>query len=308
MELNKKRYNDLDTYLKRKFNKKIIKLPLDGGFTCPNRDGTISKKGCIFCSDEGSGEWCQRDVDIKKQLELQKQRLKKPGRDEGYIGYFQNFTATYGPVDKMKKLFLKVLSDNDIVGLFVATRADCLSDEVLEILYQISKKTFLVVEIGMQSVNDATIKLINRGYTHQTFNQGVNKLIDHGINVLVHLIIGLPYENQTDYERAIDYVNSKKIWGIKIHNLYVEKDSRLERFYIQNNLDYAISKDDYIEIVCRLLRLLDKDIIINRLTGDGIKDKISFPKWAKNKAMILSSIDKKLKEEDLRQGDLCKEN
>lgn len=308
MEINKKRYRDLDTYLKLKFNKKIIKLPLDGGFTCPNRDGSLGYRGCIYCSESGSGEWTSHKRYIADQIKDQKIKLSKKGREEGYIAYFQNFTSTYGDISKMRKLFYEAISQDNILGLMIATRGDCLSEDVLTLLDELNKKTFLVVELGMQSVNDATISLIERGYTHADFDKGVDKLNKLGIKTLVHVIVGLPYETMDDYLRDVRYINKKGIWGIKIHNLYLEKDSRFLHRFEENNLHYSMTKDDYVSICVEMLRHLKKDIVINRLTGDGIREKIAYPAWSKNKAGILSSIDKLMKDENYRQGDLCQEN
>lgn len=304
MEINKKRYRDLDTFFKKKFNKKIIKLPVDAGFSCPNRDGKISNEGCIFCSESGSGEWTYGKVSIRDQLYYQKSRLSKPGRDEGYIAYFQNFTNTYASLEKLKNLYYEALSFENIEGLFIATRADSISDELIDFLSDLSKETFLVIELGMQSVNERTIKLINRGYSHKVFDKIVKKLKSRGINILSHLIIGLPYEKEIDYIEDINYINYIRPWGIKIHNLYIEKGSRLLDFYRENKISYSMDLDLYINIVVDMLRRLDPSVVINRLTGDGIKDQIIYPAWAKNKAKILTSIDKKLKDKNYRQGDL----
>lgn len=308
IEINKKRYRDFDSYMKEKFNKKIIKLPLDGGFTCPNRDGTISKEGCIFCSEAGSGEWTLGKKSISDQIAYQKSRLSKKGRPEAYLGYFQNFTNTYGDLSRLRELYYQALADDEIIGLAIATRADCLDDDVLDLLQEINKKYFLIVELGMQSVNDKTLELINRGYDQDIFDAGLKKLKDRGIKVLVHMIVGLPYENYNDYMNTVAYINEAMPWGIKIHNLYVEKSSKLEKFYKDNKLSYGMDMEDYIRIVVEILRLLRPEIVINRLTGDGIGDKIAFPLWSKNKAKILTSVDKMMKDKNYRQGDLWKEN
>lgn len=308
LEINKKRYRDFDSYMKEKFQKKIIKLPLDGGFTCPNRDGSLSKEGCIFCSEAGSGEWTFGKKSIQAQISYQKARLSKEGRVEAYLGYFQNFTNTYGEVARLRKIYYEALSADDVIGLAIATRADCLSDEVLGLLEEINEKYFLVVELGMQSVNDRTLKLINRGYDHETFNLGLRKLKARGIKVLVHMIVGLPYENFDDYMKDIAYINEAFVWGIKIHNLYIEKASRFEKFYQEKGLIYSMDMAEYVKIVVEILRKLRPEIVINRLTGDGINDKIAYPLWSKNKAKILTSIDKMMKDKNFRQGDLWKEN
>ena len=307
IEINKKRYRDYDSYMKEKFNKKIIKLPLDGGFTCPNRDGTISKEGCIFCSEAGSGEWTFGKKSIREQISHQKARLSKEGRPEAYLGYFQNFTNTYGDLSRLRDLYYGALENEDLIGLAIATRADCLSDQVLDLLEEINNKYFLIVELGMQSVNDRTLALINRGYDHVTFDSGLKKLKARGIKVLVHMIVGLPFEGYDDYINTISYINEAVPWGIKIHNLYVEENSKLEKFYQENKLTYGMDMDEYVKIVVEILRKLRPEIVINRLTGDGINEKIAFPVWSKNKAKILTSIDKMMKDKNYRQGDLWKE-
>ena len=306
IEINKKRYRDFDSYMKEIFNKKIIKLPLDGGFTCPNRDGTISKTGCIFCSEAGSGEWTYGKKSISEQVAYQKSRLRKKNMPTAYLAYFQNFTNTYGDVSRLRDLYYEALSCEDVMGLAIATRADCLSDEVLDLLEEISKEYFLLVELGMQSVNEKTIDLINRGYSHEVFNQGTRKLHARGIPTLVHMIVGLPFEERVDFVDDITYINTIRPWGIKIHNLYIEKPSRLFDYYKQNNLAYGMEMEDYVEIVVDLLRRLRPEIVINRLTGDGINEKIAHPLRSKNKARILTSIDKIMKDRNYRQGDLWK--
>ena len=309
MELNRKRYNDLDTYYKIKYGKKIIKLPLDGGFTCPNRDGTLSSRGCIYCSDAGAGEWTYRSVgDIKAQISYQKKILAKPGREEGYIAYFQNFTNTYGDVARMREMFHAAINEDDIVGLSIATRADCLPYEVLNLLEELNENTDLTIELGMQSVNDNTLKFINRGYSHQEFDNGVQKLCSLGIEMVAHIIVGLVGEDIDDYLRDISYINYRGIEGIKIHNLYIENNTYLKSYYEKNNITYDMTKDDYADIVVTMLRHLNPEVIVNRLTGDGIGANIAYPKWSKNKGAVLSTIDKIMKDGDFRQGDLWKEN
>ena len=309
MELNKKRYRDLDTYYKIKYQKKIIKLPLDGGFTCPNRDGSLSFKGCIYCSDEGAGEWTYKSAgDIKNQITYQKNILSKIGREEGYIAYFQNFTNTYGDIEKMREMFFAAINEPDIVGLSIATRADCLPGDVLVLLDELNQKTDLTVELGMQSVNEKTLDFINRGYDHKTFDRGVDKLNKLGIKTIAHIIVGLPGEDELDYLNDILYVNEKNFWGIKIHNLYIENNTYLKDYYEKNNIKYNMTKDAYAKIVVEMLRNLKPDVVINRLTGDGIKENIAYPDWSKNKGAVLSTIDKLMKENDYKQGDLWKEN
>ena len=306
MEINKKRYRDVDSYFKRKFNKKIIKIPLDGGFTCPNRDGKISKLGCIYCSENGAGDFTRND-DLDKQIDFQVKRLRKPERREGYIAYFQNFTSTYGNIERIKKLFYGAIENPHIMGLSIATRADCLSDEVIELLDDLNKKTFLIVELGLQSVNEKSIEFINRGYTHKEFDQGLLKLKEKNIKTLAHIIIGLPNENIDDFLNDIYYINERKFWGIKIHNLYIEDNSRIYDYYLKNQNQFTMTLDEYVSYVILILENLNPNIVVQRLTGDGRRERIIWPIWSKNKARVLSTIDKKLKDENKNQGDLWKE-
>lgn len=306
MEINKKRYRDVDSYFKRKFNKKIIKIPLDGGFTCPNRDGKISKLGCIYCSENGAGDFTRND-DLDKQIDYQINRLKKPERREGYMAYFQNFTSTYGDFEKMKQLFYGAIENPHIMGLSIATRADCLSDEVIDLLDDLNKKTFLIVELGLQSVNEKSIEFINRGYSHKEFDKGLLKLKEKNIKTLAHLIIGLPNEDLNDYLGAISYINEREFWAIKIHNLYIEKGSIIYDYYLKNQNEFTMTLDEFVDYVILILENLNPNIIVQRLTGDGRRDKIIWPIWSKNKAKVLSTIDKKLKDRNKNQGDLWKE-
>ncbi len=306
MEINKKRYRDVDSYFKKKFNKKIIKLPLDGNFTCPNRDGTLSNLGCIYCSENGAGDFTKFD-NLDRQIDFQIERLKKENRSEGYMAYFQNFTSTYGDFENIKKLFYEAINNPKIMGLSIATRADCLSDEVIDLLDEINKKTFLIVELGLQSVNEKSIEFINRGYSHKEFDEGLLKLKEKNIKTLAHLIIGLPNENLDDYLRAISYINESKFWGIKIHNLYIEKGSRIYDYYLKNTNEFKMTLDEFVDCVILILESLDPKIVVQRLTGDGRRDRIIWPIWSKNKAKVLSTIDKKLKDGNKNQGDLWKE-
>ncbi len=223
------------------------------------------------------------------------------------MAYFQNFTSTYGNIQKMKKLFYGAINNPNIMGLSIATRADCLSDEVIDLLDDLNKKTFLVVELGLQSVNEKSIEFINRGYSHKEFDQGLLKLNEKNIKTLAHIIIGLPNEDIDDFLNDISYINKRKFWGIKVHNLYIEKGSRIYNYYLKNQNDFTMTLDQYVDYVILILENLDPNIIIQRLTGDGRRDKIIWPIWSKNKARVLSTIDKKLKDEDKKQGDLWKE-
>lgn len=299
MEINKKRYNDIDSYFKRKFKKKIIKLPVDGGFSCPNRDGRISYGGCIYCSERGSGDFTKQGLSIKDQLIYQKNLLSKDGKEEGYIAYFQNFTNTYDSIDRLRKIYNEALSLSFIDGVAIATRADCIDNDVIELFKELDKKTFLFVELGLQSVDEKTIRFIKRGYTHKEFDENYLRLQKTGIKILAHIIVGLG-DNPLD---TISYVNDRNFWAVKIHSLYVQKNTKLYDIYLRNNF-YLPSKEEYVEMVCKMLTYLRSDITVHRLTGDCPKDELVAPLWTRNKAGVLSSIDRYLKVNDLRQGDL----
>ena len=209
----------------------------------------------------------------------------------------------------MRNIFYyAALEEEDIVGLSIATRADCLPDEVLALLKELDLKTDLTVELGMQSIKDKTIDFINRGYDHKSFDRGMDRLSRMGIDVIAHVIVGLPGEDMYDYLDDISYINRKNFWAIKIHNLYVENDSDLKDYYEKNNISYTMTKEDYANIVISMLRQLNPGTVIARLTGDGIRDRIAYPAWSKNKGAVLSTIDKIMKERDYRQGDLWTED
>lgn len=305
MEINKKRYNDIDSYFKRNFGKKMIKLPLDGGFTCPNRDGRLGFGGCIYCSERGAGDYTfGRAGDISSQLAFQKNLLSRLGRKEGYLAYFQNFTGTYKEVEDLRALYEEALAFPGVEGLFIGTRADCLGEEVLDLLSELNERTFLVIELGLQSTNEDTITFIKRGYSQEVFDQNYQKLKARGIRTLAHMIVGLPGESMTDYLETLSYINENDFWGIKIHNLYIEEDSGLESDYYLHREDFSMTGEDYLEIVVTLLRNLRKEVTVHRLTGDGVGEKLIYPLRAKDKGRLLSSIDKKMKDGNYYQGDL----
>ncbi|RVU55372.1 TIGR01212 family radical SAM protein [Anaerosphaera multitolerans] len=290
-----RRFLSFNDYFKAQFNEKVVKLSLDGGMSCPNRDGTLSFKGCLFCSEKGSGDFAgNRFNTIDEQINEQKKLLSKKWKSNKYIAYFQNFTNTYGDIDYLSNLYNYVISKKDIVGLSIATRADCLNNEVMKMLVDLNKKTFLWVELGLQTVNENTIKLINRGYSHQIFNENIKRLQENNIRFLTHLIFGLPYENREDFQNTVEYVKAIHPFGVKIHSLYIQKDSPIYDFYLKNKFK-LLEKDEYVEIVCNTLDFLPKDIVIHRITGDPDKRKLVAPKWCADKLSVISSIDKELK-------------
>lgn len=302
---NGKRYNTINSEMMRIFNEKTIKLSLDGGFSCPNRDGTIDDRGCIFCGERGSGEFTNRELDIKAQAQEQIKLLSKKWNTSKYIAYFQSFTNTYSSIDNLKNLYNSALKIPGVVGIAIATRPDCLSDEILDYLEELNKNTFLWVELGLQTIHEDTAKLIRRGYTLDIYDDAVSSLTKRGIRVVTHAIIGLPYENKEDILGTCAYIGNKDLWGIKLHSLYIQRDTDLYNFYLKNPFK-IMSKEEYIDIIIEIISLLPSDLIIHRLTGDGDKSLLFEPKWSKNKLGVLSSIDKSLKEKNIYQGDKWK--
>ena len=296
-----KSFNNIDYYLKEKFGEKIFKVSLDGGFTCPNRDGTLSYKGCIFCSESGSGEFAgNRKNSITNQINEQIKFLEK-GVDKKYIAYFQNFTGTYGNIDYLRTIYEEAIKHPNIVGIAIATRADCLSEEVLGLLSKFNEKTHLWIEIGLQTINDKTAEIINRGYKTEIFTEKMKELNKRNIKVVTHVIIGLPNENKNDVFSTIDYINEQKTWGIKLHLLYILKNTGLFEYYKSNPFE-IMKKEEYISLVTEIISRLDKKIVIHRLTGDAPWKDLYEPKWSTDKRGILNGINKLLKEKKIYQG------
>lgn len=297
-------YHSLNFHLRDKYNDKIFKIPLDGGFTCPNRDGTLSDKGCIFCSGRGSGDFVlSPEQSLADQFTKGRQLLKNKWPSGKYIAYFQAFTNTYAPIDILKKKYDEALSLPDVVGLAIATRPDCLDEKVLELLDEINRKTYLWIELGLQTIHEKTASIIQRGYSLPCFNEAVYNLYKRNIEIVVHLILGLPGESKEDILSSVKFITKQPIQGIKLHLLHVLKDTPL--YYLYKKSPFKIfEEDEYIELVIDCLELLSPDIIIHRLTGDGSKDLLVAPLWSKNKRSVLNGINKKLKERNTWQGKL----
>ncbi len=299
---DEKRYHSLNYYLKSRFNEKIYKVSLDGGFTCPNRDGTISKEGCIFCSENGSGEFAgDKNKSIYNQIEQQLELISKKFPEGKVIAYFQNFTNTYGKISKLKKIYEEALKHPRVIGIAIATRPDCISEEVIKLLSELNKKTFLWVELGLQTTNPQSAILINRGWKLEVLDHVIRKLNQHKIKSVAHIILGLPYESEEDMINSVKYIVKQKIWGVKFHLLYIVKGTILENYYNKNKFK-VLTKEEYIQILSNCLKELDKNIVIHRLTGDGKRETLVEPKWSLNKREVLNSIDKFLKEKNINQG------
>lgn len=299
---NGKRYHTLNYEMKKVFRDKVLKLSLDGGFTCPNRDGTLGNKGCIFCGEDGSGEFAgSRLLSIREQAEEQKRLLKNKNNSDKFIAYFQNFTNTYGDIDYLKRLYNEALNIDGIVGLAIATRPDCLNYEVLQLLSDLNQKTFLWVELGLQSIHEKSANFIRRGYELKVYEEAIKELKLRGIRCVTHLIIGLPAESKTQILESVEYVASTQTWGIKLHSLYISKDTDLYDYYMKNPFK-MFTQEEYVDIIVDALEILPMDMIVHRLTGDADKSLLHEPKWSGNKLKVLTSIDKELKERESFQG------
>ncbi|MBR6689820.1 MAG: TIGR01212 family radical SAM protein [Bacilli bacterium] len=303
-----KRYYTLDYFYKHKFNSKVFKVSLNAGFTCPNKDGKVGLGGCVYCSKSGSGEYAG---DIKKDLVTQfnevKEMMLKKWPKAKYIGYFQANTNTYAPVDKLKEKYETILNLDNVVGLNIATRPDSITDECLDYLEELSKKTYLTIELGLQTIHDKTSKFINRCHSLECFENMVKELRKRNINIVVHIINGLPYETKEMMLETVKYLSNLDIQGIKIHMLSILKDTKLAEIYKLENFK-LITRDEYIDIVCDQLEYLREDIVVNRITGDPKVSDLIEPDWLIKKVTILNDIDKEMKRRNSYQGIKYKKN
>ncbi|MBQ6539342.1 MAG: TIGR01212 family radical SAM protein [Bacilli bacterium] len=296
-----KRYHTLDYFYKNKFNSKVFKVSLNGNFTCPNIDGTKGYGGCIYCHKGSSDFGGNKEQSITEQFNSIKNMMLKKWPKAKYIAYFQSNTNTYGPLDKLKSLFEEAISQEGVIGLNIATRADSITEECYDYLEDLSKRTYLTVELGLQTTNEKTAKLINRCHTLSEFEEAVKKLRKRNINVVVHIINGLPYETKEDMLNTVKYLNKLDIQGIKIHMLSVVKDTPLEEMYKKDKF-HILTKDEYIDIVVNQLELLREEIVINRITGDPNKDDLIEPTWLLKKFVVMNDIDKEMVRKDTYQG------
>ena len=299
-----KRYHTWDYYLKSVFGEKVAKISLDGGFTCPNIDGTVSRGGCIFCSKRGSGDFALEitNENLKEQFEHAKNNIRKkwPGISK-YIAYFQAYTNTYADIKTLREKYETVLSLENVAGLSIATRPDTLDEKVLEYLGELNKKTFLWVELGLQSSNDKTAQLINRGHDFNSFVKGVEQLRKRNIRVCVHIINGLPGESYNDMIKTVKDISVLDINAVKIHMLYILKNTRLFTLY-QNEKFRIMEREEYIKTVADQIELLPEEVVVERVTGDGKAKDLAAPLWSLNKISILNDIDKELAGRNTWQG------
>ena len=297
-----KRYHTLDYFYKNKFGEKIFKVSLNAGFTCPNIDGKVGFGGCIYCSKTGSGEFAGNIEDSLEDqfISIRDMMLKKWPKAK-YIAYFQARTNTYAPVEDLKRIYEKVLSFKDVIGINIATRPDAITNECLDYLEELNKKTYLTIELGLQTIKESTSKLINRCHTLKCFEDMVKELRKRNINVVVHIINGLPYETKEDMLNTIKYLNNLDIQGIKIHMLSIIKDTPLEKMYKEEKFK-VLTKEEYIDIVVDQLELLRPEIVIHRITGDPKVDELVEPDWLIKKFCVLNDIDKEIVRRDTYQG------
>ena len=297
-----KRYHTWNYYLRNTFGEKIFKVSINAGFTCPNIDGKVAYGGCTYCSKEGSGDFAGNPKDdLIKQFNDLKEMMLTKWPNAKYIGYFQAYTNTYAPLEVLKEKYETILAQDDVVGLSISTRPDCLEDDVLEYLAELNERTNLWVELGLQTIHDSTSKIINRGHDYKTFLEGVEKLKSKNIKTVVHIINGLPGEDYNMMMETAKAVADLNVHGIKIHLLHVIKNTPMARM-LEKNMMSLMTQDDYVNLVCDQLEILPPEMVIHRLTGDGKKEDLVGPLWSLKKWEVLNAIDDTMKARDSYQG------
>lgn len=289
-------YRTLNEHLRQKFGTKVYKLSVDAGFTCPNRDGKIGNKGCIFCSEFGSGEFAERGEEVIALLENAKKRVEHKNKDGKYIAYFQSFTNTYAPVERLEKLYTAAISPDYIVGLSVATRPDCLPDETVELLKRLNRQKPIMVELGFQTSNEKTAEYIRRGYKNDVYFNAVKRLKSAGIEVVTHIIIGLPGESRDDAVETTRKVVAAGSNGVKFHLLHIIRGTDLEKEYNSGKIT-CLSQEEYAQNLKACVAVLPKDVTVHRITGDGAKRNLVAPLWSADKKRVLNYLNKYLSEE-----------
>ena len=289
-------YLSFNKYLKDKFGQKVYKISLDGGFTCPNRDGKAGTRGCIFCSKGGSGDFAEsREMSITEQIENGKKKVEKKIKSGKYIAYFQAFTNTYAPVEILRQKYEEAINHPDIVALSIATRPDCLGDDVLRLLDEMNKIKPVFVELGLQTIHQKSAKYIRRGYDLSVYDKAVRDLKKIGVNIVVHVILGLPNESENDMLETVKYVCESGANGIKLQLLHVIDGTDLAKDY-EKGLFKTLEFDEYVNLIVKCVKIIPKDIVIHRLTGDGAKKDLIAPLWSADKKRVLNAINKALRE------------
>lgn len=297
-----KHYRSLNETLKERFGDKVYRIALNGGMTCPNRDGTVGTGGCLFCSEGGSGEFAQKaSLPVREQIEHGKKLLEKKQKSGSYIAYFQAFTNTYAPVDYLERIFTEAITHPDIAALSVATRPDCLPEETVALLGRLNRIKPVWVELGLQTSKKESIELIRRGYPNEVFEKAMKDLGREGLERIVHIILGLPGETETDMENTVRYVASFVPEGVKLQLLHVLKNTGLAELYEAGGFR-TLTQEEYIRAVLRSLELLPPQTVIHRLTGDSPHGLLIAPKWSEHKWEILNEINRRMEEEQIFQG------
>lgn len=294
-------YYSLNEYYKQKYGKKVYRLAISGGMTCPNRDGTCGTRGCIFCSVGGSGEFASSATfSVAEQLEQAKRRVKAKTSDNAYIAYFQPFTNTYADVDTLRRLYREAIAPEEIVGLAIGTRPDCLPPEVIDLLGEINAVKPVTVELGLQTIHETTAQYIRRGYALTVYDRAVEALHSVGVEVVTHVILGLPYETEEMMIKTVSYVGERTD-GIKLQLLHVLEYTDLADEYRSGRFD-VLSLEDYTRILCRCIEILPENVVIYRLTGDGDKRSLIAPLWSADKKKTLNFINRFMRENNIQQG------
>lgn len=296
-------YNNLSEYFRKKYGQRLKKICIDGGFSCPNRDGKCGTGGCIYCGERGAGEHIEPKSSISEQV---LSALKKANSSDKFIAYFQNFSNTYADIETLKERYDSALTDERIVALAIGTRPDCIDEEKVRLIAEYKNRVDVWVELGLQTSNDETAKTINRGYTLEVFESAVTLLKKYGIPTVVHMIIGLPNENKEDVINTAKYISSLDIWGVKIHSIYVMQGTKLSEMY-EKNLYTPPTLDEFSEVCAECIGYIAKSITVHRLTGDCPRDMLIAPEWNKNKSAIIEAIRKKMEERGIVQGSLLQE-
>lgn len=295
-------FYSLNQYLRETFGTKVYKLALDGGFTCPNRDGTLGSRGCIFCSEGGSGEFAQSvRGDLSVQIDKAKALVSAKAKTDKYIAYFQSFTNTYAPVSFLEGLFMQAIERDEIAALSVATRPDCLPNDVLDLLDRLNGIKPVWVELGLQTIHEESARYIRRGYPLSVYDEAVRNLRERNIDVITHIILGLPYESREQMLDTVRYAAHSGIQGIKLQLLHVLENTDLADEYRAGRFS-VLEQEEYIDILCECIELLPKDMVIHRLTGDGAKRLLIAPMWSGNKKQVLNSVNRELERRGIVQG------
>lgn len=290
------KYYSFSQYLKDTFGCKVYKISINAGFTCPNRDGTIDTRGCIFCSKGGSGDFAEdAKLSITKQIESGKRRVEKKIKNGKYIAYFQAFTNTYAPLETLKAKFFEAIEHPDIVAISIATRPDCLPDEVIDLLKELNRIKPVFVELGLQTIHEKTAEYIRRGYTLDVYDTALKKLKETGTNIVTHIILGLPNETKEDMLKSVDYVCKAGTDGIKLQLLHILQGTDLENEYSNGKVN-TFTLEEYIDIIKEIVKIIPENIVIHRLTGDGAKKDLIAPLWSADKKNVLNKINKALSE------------